>query len=264
MARQWHPSELRPRRGTAEESARLSRHAARLLAATATAAAMTAVVATSTNAAIVAPAEQAAAGIASSTDTGQAQPGDAAAARGPQRRPPARRATPTAGTAAPAAPSSTGAATGPAAAGTPAAAPGSAADERVALTDDDAGLPLFAEGALAPGSPRVRCVDVTYAGRSTPAQVLLRVAARGPLASWVQVRVVVGTTTTRDCAGFVADHEVAAGTLAALAAAPPSLTTTASPGVAFGVRIETVLSRSTPSSAQGTSVTGSFVWSTSG
>lgn len=282
MPRQWDRAELRASRGTAGESARLSRYAARLLAATATATAMTAFVATGTSTALVDPARRAAAaeGEAAATTPGAGGDGSRSAPAGPGRPVPAAPEVPVPGVPSPGVPalaapggpsapqpSSGGGARRPTATPAPVAGgptPGPAV-EVVELTDDDAGLPLFDDGPLAPGDVRTRCITVVRRGGDGPADVRMRVLGEGPLAAWLRVRVVTGTPAARDCTGFAPDREVAQGTLADLAAdGDGSLAARVDADEPFGVLVEVGLADTAPPAAQGTQARGGFVWSTSG
>lgn len=281
MPRQWDRAELRASRGTAGESARLSRYAARLLAATATATAMTAFVATGTSTALVDPARRAAAeGEAAPAAPGAGGDGSRSAPAGPGRPVPAAPAVPVPGVpspgvpalAAPGGPSapqptSGGGARPPTASPVqvPGATPSGPGVELVELTDDDAGLPLFADGPLAPGDVRTRCVTVVRRGGDGPADVRMRVLGDGPLAPWLLVRVVTGTPAARDCTGFAPDRDVVQGTLADLSAdADGSLAARVGADEPFGVLLEVGLADTAPPAAQGARAGGGFVWSTSG
>jgi hypothetical protein len=292
VPRRWDRRELLPRKGTAAESARLARYAARLLAATATAAAVSTLVAHGTEIALLEPAragqgaDAAAAPAEGSGDDrasfGEPDPGDPDGP-GPGLLDPTGspdRAEGTSPTDRPRSsvpgdePESSGTGqdlTSPPAPTQPAPdqpTPGQPAPgtEFVTLVDDDRGLPLFSDGPLAPGDRTVRCITVTYDGSSDTAPVRMAVEATGPLAGWLDVSVTAGTPTTRDCAGFVEQRPVAGGTLGDLTARS-SLTAfdvvRASAGVPFGVRITTELRAGLPTWVSGSSASGRFVWSTS-
>jgi hypothetical protein len=275
VPRRWDRSELVVSPGTARESSRLSRSAARLLAATATATAITAFVATTTDAALVEPARQAAEAQPPASagpppppgrDGDSARPGggQVEATAGPEAAAPAALpgidAPATAGDQ-PLQPQGTTVAVPPdLLPGPPAPTPAAGTVEHVTLVDDDEGLPLFRGPVLAPGGRVVRCITLTYAG-SRDADIGMRVEGGGELAPWLRLRLTTGLPATRECAGFVPRRELAAGDLVSLSAGSGWTAARAASGESFTVRIEAELAREVPARLAGTSADGRFVWS---
>ena len=273
MARRWERGELIVPRGTEPEAAGLARYAARLLAAAATATAMSVLVASATGAAFVEPVKRAG-GEASRADSSAlagdpAVPDPATPDTGTPKRPATAPTPPAApGAAAPAAPASAVPAPGsPAASPGAAPSPDPAEPEHLSLTDDDGGRPLFLDAALVPGRPTARCLTVTYTGSKSRVPVVLRVEGSGGLARALAVRIELGTPGTgRGCGGFEPARLLARGTLAELAASHGTATTAlpsheGASGEAVGVRVTTELS---PAAEQGAVAEGAFHWGTDG
>lgn len=93
----------------------------------------------------------------------------------------------------------------------------------VTLTDDDAGSAMFADVQnVVPGSPQVRCIDVTYDGTADPLPVRLYAAGApvGTLAGYLDLTVEMGArtdTTFGTCGGFTPSGTLYTGTLSAFA-----------------------------------------------
>ncbi len=89
----------------------------------------------------------------------------------------------------------------------------------VDLTDNDSTTAMFQNvTGLMPGTPVVRCIDVTYTGTVDPLAVRLYAAGAptGSLAPYLDMTVQVGTDPTPsfgDCTGFVSSGTVWTGTL---------------------------------------------------
>ncbi len=87
----------------------------------------------------------------------------------------------------------------------------------ISLVDDDEGRSLFDLGAMAPGRPVVRCLEVVYDGTILPVDLAVRSASSGPLAAFLDVTLDEGTGGSfEDCAGFESTRPVFDGTLAEL------------------------------------------------
>lgn len=84
----------------------------------------------------------------------------------------------------------------------------------ISLADDDEGRSLFDLGAMAPGRPVTRCLEVVYDGTILPVELAMRSESAGTLTSFLDVSVEEGTGGTfEDCTGFRATKPVFAGTL---------------------------------------------------
>lgn len=89
----------------------------------------------------------------------------------------------------------------------------------ISLVDDDQGRSLFDLGAMAPGRPVTRCLEVVYDGTILPVNLAMRAESAGTLTSFLDVSVEEGTGGAfEDCGGFRATRPVFAGTLAELTA----------------------------------------------
>lgn len=87
----------------------------------------------------------------------------------------------------------------------------------ISLADDDQGRSLFDLGAMAPGRPVTRCLEVVYEGTILPVALAMRSESAGSLTSFLDVSVEEGSGGTfEDCSGFRATKPVFAGTLADL------------------------------------------------
>ncbi len=87
----------------------------------------------------------------------------------------------------------------------------------ISLVDDDQGRSLFDLGAMAPGRPVARCLQVVYEGTILPVSVAMRAESTGPLTSFLDVSVEEGTGGSfEDCSDFRPTQPVFAGTLADL------------------------------------------------
>lgn len=87
----------------------------------------------------------------------------------------------------------------------------------ISLVDDDQGRSLFDLGAMAPGRPVLRCLEVVYDGTILPVELAMRSESTGTLTSFLDVSVEEGTGGTfEDCDGFRPTRPVFAGTLAEL------------------------------------------------
>ena len=87
----------------------------------------------------------------------------------------------------------------------------------ISLADDDQGRSLFDLGAMAPGRPVTRCLEVVYDGTILPVALSMRSESAGALTSFLDVSIEEGTGGTfEDCGGFRATRPVFAGTLAEL------------------------------------------------
>lgn len=87
----------------------------------------------------------------------------------------------------------------------------------ISLADDDQGRSLFDLGAMAPGRPVTRCLEVVYDGTILPVALSMRSESIGALTSFLDVSIEEGTGGTfEDCGGFRATRPVFAGTLAEL------------------------------------------------
>ena len=85
----------------------------------------------------------------------------------------------------------------------------------ISLVDDDQGRSLFDLGAMAPGRPVTRCLEVVYDGTILPVSLAMRAESAGPLTSFLDVSVEEGSGGTfEDCDGFRPTRPVFAGTLA--------------------------------------------------
>ena len=289
MPRLWDRRELEPRRATDAESARLARYAARLLAATATATAMSTLVAHNTDAALIEPEqlvrEQAAQQSATASPAAPQVPEEGAPDTLPRRRvpgeqeptevvrpageppvPPPGTPLPTPAVPAPGPSSPTPVPPTPVPPGPvpPPPDPPPAPPEALSLTDDDEGQPLFLEGPLVPGSRSVRCLTVTYRGDRDAVRIGMRMHGSGPLARWLTVHVATGPPADRACTGFSEQLLVADGTLEALTARSEQEGLpewVAQDGVPFGVRVVTELPHDVPASAAGSTAQGEFTWS---
>jgi hypothetical protein len=145
--------------------------------------------------------------------------------------------------------------------------------EAVALTDGDAGSAMFSDaGALAPGMPIDRCIEVTYEGGDAAQPVLLYAAGvAGDLAPYLDLTVELGVDDTGSfgsCAAFLPSETLFSGTLAGFAAGHPDygtgLTTwqPAGRGDARSFRF-TVAVRDDPD-ASGRSTSFGFTWESRG
>ena len=277
MPRSWDRSELQPQRTTTAEATRLARYAARLLAATASAIAITTMVVHGTSAALLEPVQErpeqpasAAEGDGSADDptvsagdrtpdqdvpagasnsdvsqTSGSQPRGAVATQGGRTRPPPPTQDPprTRTT------------------DTPRLPPGPVVPESVTLTDDDQDLPLFQAGPVAPGQQVIRCITLTYTGPAS-SDIRMQVEATGELAAWLVTTVDVGATRDTSCSASLR-RTVISGSLQSLSdrQALPTLHR-ATAGVPFSVRIITELPADVPPEAAGATAAGRFVWST--
>ncbi len=127
--------------------------------------------------------------------------------------------------------------------------------------------PVFDGVHLAPGGVQQRCYLLTYTGPPSTAEVVLTIDATGALGAHLGLTVETGrgTTANADCSGFVADTELATGTLADLSSAHGPLGWPAGPftmpvGVPIPVRLTSTLPATTPESVQGLTVEASLTW----
>lgn len=82
------------------------------------------------------------------------------------------------------------------------------------LTDDDAGNAMFTATGLVPGASVQSCIAVTYSGDETPAPVRVHGTSSGPLATYLDLRVEVGTGgSASSCSGFTPSSTLYDGTL---------------------------------------------------
>lgn len=87
----------------------------------------------------------------------------------------------------------------------------------IALVDDDQGRSLFDLGAMAPGRPVLRCLELVYDGTILPVDLSMRAVTSGPLTSFLDVSVEEGSGGSfEDCDGFRPTRPIFAGTLAEL------------------------------------------------
>ena len=84
----------------------------------------------------------------------------------------------------------------------------------VVITDDDSGTALFTASAMSPGNPVVDCIEVTYAGTLTPADVRMYGTSSGALAPFLDTTIEIGTGGVfGNCAGFTPTSTLYTGTL---------------------------------------------------
>lgn len=87
----------------------------------------------------------------------------------------------------------------------------------ISLVDDDQGRSLFDLGAMAPGRPVVRCLEVVYDGTILPVDLAVRSVSSGRLTSYLDIVLDEGTGGSfEDCDDFEATRTVFGGTLAEL------------------------------------------------
>jgi hypothetical protein len=143
----------------------------------------------------------------------------------------------------------------------------------VTLTDDDSGTAMFADVQnVVPGTPYVRCIDVTYAGTTDPLPVKLYAAGTptGTLAGYLDLTVEMGTRTDTafgTCGGFSSSGTLyTGGTLAAFGSTHGTYAagrTTWDPAVGTSVRtFRFTLGVQSNALAQGQTTTFGFSWET--
>lgn len=85
----------------------------------------------------------------------------------------------------------------------------------VVLTDDDSGTAMFAATGMTPGTPVIECLELTYAGSLTPADVRMYATTTGTLKTYLNTTIEVGTGGDfSDCTGFTPTSTIYSGTLA--------------------------------------------------
>jgi hypothetical protein len=142
----------------------------------------------------------------------------------------------------------------------------------VDLTDNDSGTAMFDDVRnVKPGTPEVRCIDVTYDGTVDPLPVKLYAAGppTGTLGQYLDLTVEVGTRATpafRDCTGFGAASTLYTGTVAGFAGAHGTAASgvgTWDPGVGTETRtFRFTLSVQDTAAAEGLVSTFGFSWET--
>ena len=92
----------------------------------------------------------------------------------------------------------------------------------VVLTDDDGGATaLFTATALSPGTPVEACIEVTYSGTLTPADIKIYGTSAGTLAPYLNTTIEIGDGGIfNDCTSFTPDGAALfTGTLSAFSTA---------------------------------------------
>lgn len=73
----------------------------------------------------------------------------------------------------------------------------------VTITDDDSGTALYTLTDMSPANPVVDCIEVTYSGTLTPADVRIYGTSSGALAPFLDTTIEIGTGGSfGDCTGF--------------------------------------------------------------
>lgn len=92
----------------------------------------------------------------------------------------------------------------------------------VAISDDDGGTTaLFNSLGMSPGAPEEKCIEVTYDGTMTPADIKMYGTTSGDLAPFLNLTIEMGTggTFATDCTAFTG-ASIYTGTLAGFTLAP--------------------------------------------
>jgi hypothetical protein len=87
----------------------------------------------------------------------------------------------------------------------------------VALTDNDFGSAMFTASDMAPGTPVIKCIVVSYSGTLTPSDVNLYgvVSGGNGLDAYLDLTIEEGSGGTfTDCTGFASSSTIFTGTLA--------------------------------------------------
>ena len=135
----------------------------------------------------------------------------------------------------------------------------------VTLTDDDTGLLMFNATGMAPGTPLVECIEVTYSGSTVPVPVRMYAATTGTLDTYLDTTIEIGTGGGfGNCGAFVPSSTVYNDTLANYAATHfdwtlglPALTAASNPTVQtfrFTIAVQD------NDAAQGLTSTADFIW----
>jgi len=147
---------------------------------------------------------------------------------------------------------------------------------KVALVDDDAGAAAFAASGLKPGSTGSKCIQVTSNG-TLPGSVKLysaNVASTNSLASYVQLKVEQGSGATfaGGCGAFVPTGYVLGSAATSVTLATFGSTNTnftngvgswalaGTAGESRSFRITWTIDAAAPSTVQGSTASGDFVW----
>jgi len=139
----------------------------------------------------------------------------------------------------------------------------------VVLTDDDAATALFTASGMSPGSPVVECIELTYSGSITPADIRMYGTDTGVLSQYLDLTIEVGTGGTfGDCTLFAPATTIYTGTLdnftathTAWATGLATFTAAANPTLQvlrFTVDVQD------NNAAQGQSATAGFTWEAQG